>query len=66
MMHSGNMKKNMKSADRLKCRFSIIAGSDELVRNQVAVRNMADSTQRDIDCDQLIAYLRAELGLPAS
>jgi len=66
MMHSGNMKKNMKSADRLKCRFSIIAGSDELVRNQVVVRNMSEGSQTDMACDQLAGYLRAELGLPAS
>ena len=66
MIHSGNMSKKMKSADKLNCQYSIIAGSDELSRDQVVLRDMNTGSQQDISSSDLISHLRSELGLPSN
>ena len=66
MMHSGNMKKNMKSADRLNCRFSVIVGHETVGREWVIVRNMNDGSQDELERAELASDLREKLGLPAS
>ena len=54
---SGNMGKKMKAANKLGTRFALIAGTDELSRQCVSVRNMLDGTQTEIEISALTSWL---------
>ncbi|WP_127529673.1 histidine--tRNA ligase [Paenibacillus kobensis] len=47
------MKAQMKSADRLKARFTAILGDDELARGEIALKHMATGEQRFVPLNQL-------------
>jgi histidyl-tRNA synthetase len=47
------MKAQMKSADRLKARFTAILGDDELQRGEIALKEMATGEQRFVKLEQL-------------
>lgn len=47
------MKAQMKSADRLQARFTAILGDDELVRGEIALKDMANGEQRTVALDRL-------------
>jgi histidyl-tRNA synthetase len=47
------MKAQMKSADRLKVRFTAILGDDELSRGEIALKNMTTGEQRLVPLNQL-------------
>ncbi|UVI28079.1 histidine--tRNA ligase [Paenibacillus spongiae] len=52
------MKAQMKSADRLKARYTAILGDDELVRGEIALKEMATGEQRTVRLDQLAAEIQ--------
>ncbi|MCQ6560905.1 histidine--tRNA ligase [Paenibacillus mendelii] len=52
------MKAQMKSADRLKARYTAILGEDELARGEIALKEMASGEQRVVRLDQLAAEVQ--------
>lgn len=56
-----SMKSQMRRADRSGAPFAVIVGQDELDRNEVLVRHLADKTQRNLPIESLREYLRAHL-----
>jgi len=53
------MRAQMKRADRMAARATLIIGSDELARGEVTVRDMATGDQRPVPRDSAVAYVRA-------
>lgn len=52
------MKAQMKSADRMKAKFTAILGDDELERGEIALKFMETGEQRTIKLDELIDALK--------
>ncbi|KAJ0409690.1 hypothetical protein ATCC90586_007479 [Pythium insidiosum] len=52
----GNMKKQMKAADRLGSNFAVIVGGDEVAQRQVRIKDLANRSECSIACDELAAY----------
>ncbi len=55
------MKGQMKQADRLGARFTVIIGEDELKSGKLAVKDMQSGGQEDVAADELEAYIRGRL-----
>ncbi|MEG1980578.1 MAG: His/Gly/Thr/Pro-type tRNA ligase C-terminal domain-containing protein, partial [Victivallaceae bacterium] len=53
-----SMKSQMRSANRLDAAVVIIRGDDEVTKNIVICKNMADGTQSEIAMDKLADYLK--------
>ncbi len=54
MDYSGkSLKSQMKRADKLKCRYTLILGEQEIMANKAELRDMRDSTQKSISLDNL-------------
>jgi len=53
-----SLKSQMRRADKLKARYVIILGGDELKRGKAVLRNMKDKSQEDIPLQSLIDTLR--------
>ena len=53
-----SMKSQMRSANRLNAALVIIRGDDEVAKNIVICKNMADGIQSEIPLDKLAAYLQ--------
>ncbi len=53
-----SLKAQMREANRLGARFTLILGEDELARGEATLRNMQDSAQESVQLDQLIEHLR--------
>lgn len=58
MAYRGNFKRRMERANRIGARAAIIIGEDELARGAVAVKFLADGTQRETGIGDLPALLR--------
>ena len=58
---SRSMKSQMKRADRLAARVTLIIGADELARGDVTLRDMRTSEQRSVARAQVLAETRALL-----
>ena len=50
------MKAQMKQANKFQAKQVLIFGEDEVARNAVAVRNMANSEQQEIALKDIINY----------
>ncbi len=48
-----SLKSQMKRADKLHCRFTLILGEQEIMANKAELRNMLDATQEKVDLDTL-------------
>jgi histidyl-tRNA synthetase len=48
-----SLKSQMKRADKLHCRFTLILGEQEIMANKAELRNMHDATQESVDLDTL-------------
>jgi histidyl-tRNA synthetase len=55
---ASSMKAQLKRADRLKARLVLLAGENEITAHKVAIRDMAEGTQREIDEAELLAELK--------
>lgn len=55
-----SLKAQMKTADKLGVTWVAILGEDELTRQSVLMRRMADGTQEEVPFDQLVTYIRAK------
>ncbi len=58
---SRNLKSNFKQADRLKSKFIIIIGEDEVKNNYVTIKNNHTQEEDKIELDYLIYYLDEKL-----
>ena len=54
--------KSLGLADRLKARYAVIIGDDELAARVVTVKRLVDGSQKKLAEEELLAYLRAEHG----
>ncbi|MNJ57239.1 Histidine--tRNA ligase [compost metagenome] len=51
------MKAQMKSADRMKAKYTAILGDDELSRGEIALKNMETGEQRTVQLAELVQEL---------
>ncbi len=57
-----SLKAQMRSANRMKARYALIVGEDELAKGTVTVRNMETSQQEEVAREGLLARLRGAGG----
>ena len=57
MAFKGNMKKRMQKANDSGARYAIIVGDNELLRGDVAVKDLVDGSQQDVELQRLTAFL---------
>ncbi|WP_040286388.1 histidine--tRNA ligase [Sporosarcina koreensis] len=53
------MKAQMKSADRLRAKWVAVIGEEEVERNIVQLKNMAEGTQQSVSADELVKNILA-------
>ena len=56
-----SLKSQMRRADKLKARFALILGGDELKKGTVVLRNMGDKSQEEIPIGGLIQALKEKI-----
>jgi histidyl-tRNA synthetase len=56
-----SLKAQMKTADRLNVKYTLIIGEEEFEKNQVTIRNMATSQQNKIPISDIISYIERSL-----
>jgi histidyl-tRNA synthetase len=56
-----SMKTQLKRADKLHARLVLVAGEQEIAARQVALRDMAAGTQREIAADDLLVEIERAL-----
>jgi histidyl-tRNA synthetase len=56
-----SLKSQMRRADKLRARFALILGEDELRRGTAALRNMGDKTQEDVPIGDLPGRMKERL-----
>ncbi|MEZ0244905.1 MAG: histidine--tRNA ligase [Sphingomonas sp.] len=61
MAFRGNMKKRMQKADALGARYAIILGDDELARQEVAMKRLADGVQIAVPLEKLIDVMWTQM-----
>lgn len=59
---SKSMKAMMRNANRNEAHFALIIGDDEAAKNVVAVKDLQEGSQTDVDTDKVIDYLSERLG----
>ncbi|MFC0522497.1 histidine--tRNA ligase [Pontibacillus salicampi] len=55
------MKAQFKAADRLKARYVLVLGEEELQNNQINVKNMETGEQNTIAIQEVVQHMRSEL-----
>ena len=48
----------MKEANKLKVKYSIIVGENELKKNKVFIKDMKSGDQKEIDHEKIIAFFK--------
>jgi histidyl-tRNA synthetase len=56
-----SLKSQMRRADKLKARFALILGGDELKKGTVILRNMGDKSQEEVPIEGLIQALKEKI-----
>ena len=56
-----SLKSQMRRADKLKARYVLILGEDELKRGKAALRNMETKSQEEISIDKLLEILKSKI-----
>jgi histidyl-tRNA synthetase len=56
-----SLKSQMRRADKLKARYVLILGEDELKRGKAALRNMETKSQEEISIDKLSEILKSKI-----
>ena len=51
----------MKGADRMKVKYVVMIGDDELAKNKLVVRAMADGSQEEVAMEEIVQYLEGRL-----
>ena len=57
--YSGNLRRRMQRADRIRARAAVLLGDDELARGVATIRDMTSGEQREVALDRLAEALRA-------
>ncbi len=57
-------KAQMRAANRRGAALCLLIGPDELERNEVTIKDMADGSQRSVPREQVLHDARSQLGLP--
>ena len=52
------IKGQMKQADRLNAKYTIVIGDQELENNSIVIKNMTTGESENIQLDQLINYFK--------
>ena len=50
----------MKEANKLNSKYAIIIGDDEIISNQLTVKNMDDGNQETINIDNIESYFNSK------
>ena len=58
-----SLKAQLKVADRLKVKFTLILGEEELNANKIIIKEMAKSEQVEIPITDIVDYLERGLGI---
>ena len=53
----GRLKSQMRLADKLKAKYVLIIGDEELSRGRYAIKRLSDSKQWEVSADELREYL---------
>lgn len=61
MLEGRGLKSQMKRADKLRARFVVILGENELKNNSWTVRDMHSSTQVTVSADRIVEHLKEKL-----
>lgn len=56
-----SLKSQFKLADKLRAKYAIIIGEDEIKNGQLCVRNMQNHEQQNIEEDKLFAFAEGKL-----
>ena len=56
-----SLKSQMRRADKLKARYTVILGEEELKKGRVVLRNMADKSQEEIPMEGLLRALKEKI-----
>ncbi|MFB3886982.1 MAG: histidine--tRNA ligase [Thermodesulfobacteriota bacterium] len=56
-----SLKSQMRRADKLKTRFVLILGEEELKRGKVALRNMETKSQEEIPMERIVEIIRSKI-----
>ena len=56
-----SLKSQMRRADKLKARYVLILGEDELKRGKAVLRNMETKSQEEISIDKLLEILKSKI-----
>ena len=56
-----SLKAQMKGADRMKVKYVVMIGDDELAKNKLVVRAMADGSQEEVAMEEIVQYLEGRL-----
>ncbi len=59
-----SMKSQMKRADKLKARYAVILGGNEIQKGVAMVKDMAQQTQQEFKLDNLVETLKTKVGIP--
>jgi histidyl-tRNA synthetase len=57
----GSLKSQLRKADKLGARYTVILGDDEIARAQAVVRDMETKAQQEVALGELLAYLTAQV-----
>jgi histidyl-tRNA synthetase len=60
----GSLKSQLRKADKLGARYTVILGDDEIAHTQAVVRDMDTKAQLAVALDELVAYLAARISPP--
>ena len=55
-----SLKSQMKQANRLKARFVLIVGEEELAAQKVILREMDKSTQEEVASNKIVKYVESK------
>lgn len=53
-----SLKAQMKYADKIKCRYTLILGDDELIKGKAMLRNMESGEQKEISIDECLQVMK--------
>ena len=56
-----SLKSQMRRADKLKARYTLILGEEEIKRGRAVLRNMADKSQEEISMDGIVKLLEEKI-----
>ncbi len=56
-----SLKSQMRRADKLKARYALILGEEELKKGKAVLRNMGDKSQEEISIEGIVKLLKEKI-----